>query len=394
MEETFLDYNASAPIPDIVLEEVNQLIQASSGNPSSLHQSGRNSRRLINLASDEIARFVDCDSSNIYFTSGATESNSWAIHSAIHRAKDLIEKKSLNRKVRILYSAIEHESIQSAIEYHLKYSQIEAKQIPITAAGQLDYKFLKTFLAEDPHWDLISVMAANNETGVIQPTRVVAELCEKYEIPFHVDAVQALGKLPISAKKWNTTYLTLSAHKVGGMKGTGVLIVQGLGKILTPLIHGKQQKSLRGGTENPVGVSVFGKICSLMSKSEYNPYPESLALMRADFESELKRKISDIVIHGEDAVRLCNTSYIGFKGTTDDGVLMNLDLEGISASSGAACTSGSIDPSLVLLAMGCDKDMARSSIRFSSGIKTTWKDYERVLTVLPEIVERVRKSSK
>ncbi len=377
----YLDYNASAPFPKGLSGELESLI-SQYGNPASLHSSGRSARRLINQATENAAAFLDIDAEFIYWTSGASEANSWAVHSAVEYAR------SKNLKPRLLISAIEHESVQLAAKFH-EACGAELKIIPVTKNGVIDLEWLKNLLATDANWSLISVMHANNETGVVQPVEQVVAAAKAHLIPTHVDCVQTLGKMPLSVRKIGATYTTFSAHKVGGLKGTGILAIQGTGKILTPLIHGKQQKSLRGGTENPVGVAAFGSV--LMQLKKTAGFATSLTMMRNDFEAKLKKLIPGTIIHGEGTSRLYNTTFVGFEGADGDGILMGLDLEGVCASSGSACTSGSIDPSTVLLAMECDKAIARSSVRFSSGPTTTWADYEQVLKVLVDIVARVRK---
>lgn len=379
----YLDHNASVPVPEQYLSELNRLTSIGFANPSSLHTAGRASRRLINDATESAAAFVDCDAEFIYWTSGASEANSWALHSAFETA---LYK---GRKPRFLISAVEHESVALAAKYY-QSKGAEIHIVPVGTDGVIDYDKLKALFETDSNWDLLSVMYANNESGVMQPIRDLVHLANKHSIPTHVDCVQALGKIPVSVKRLEATYTTFSGHKIGALKGVGFLAIHGKGRILWPLIHGKQQKSLRGGTENPVNVAFFGIIMDAIRKGELAIDYTEFSAMRNKFEEELVRLVPGAVIHGKAAKRLPNTTYVGFEGTDGDGVLVNLDLEGICASSGSACTSGSLDPSSVLLAMGCGKEMARSSVRFSSGRGTTWKDYEKVLEVLPDIVSRVR----
>ncbi len=387
MAAVYLDHNASAPVPEELFPEFEKLLKQGFANPSSLHEVGRRSRRLINEASECAAAFVDCDPENVYWTSGASESNSWALHSAVQAALE----KNPSRVPRLLISAIEHESVLLAAKAFAARSdsRVEVHAIPVDADGVIRVEALQARLARDGHWDLVSVIHANNETGVIQPVEDLVAAARARGVPAHVDCVQALGKIPISLKRLGANYATFSGHKVGSPKGVGFLAIQGEGKRLTALVHGKQQKGLRGGTENPVSVAMFGFILREMGKSGL-AYPRTLSTWRDGFEAKLREAIPGTVIHGKGAPRLSNTTYVGFEGVDGDGVLMNLDLEGVCASSGSACTSGSIDPSHVLLAMGCDKAMARSSVRFSSGRNTSWSDFERVLEVLPGIVRRVR----
>lgn len=405
MDFTYLDYNASAPLPYKLLAEVEKTIQCSSSNPSSLHKLGRQSRRLINDATEIIAKFIECDPQFIYWTSGATEANSWAIYSAVQYAKYLGKSE-----VKILISSLEHESTLMAAQALSAHYKITLDSIPALPNGEIDLNFLQQSLKQTSSqpYDLVSVMAVNNETGVIQPIEQVIQLCAQYGapaagvpsarlpstgLPFHIDCAQALGKVDLKINQLiqpnQIGYFTFSGHKLGALKGIGFLAVVGEGRLLWPIVHGKQQKQLRGGTENPLLVHILGKVIEALSNNEAG-FPEQLLQYRNQFEFELKRRIERLHIHGQDSKRIRNTSYIGFDGVDGDTILVNLDLEGICASSGSACTSGSIDPSHVLLAMGINKSMARSSIRLSSGFETTWSDYEKVLNVLPDIVRRVR----
>ncbi|MBI2606627.1 MAG: cysteine desulfurase [Deltaproteobacteria bacterium] len=387
MAAVYLDHNASAPVPEELFPESEKLLKQGFANPSSIHEAGRRSRRLISEAAEHAAAFVDCDPEDVYWTSGASESNSWALHSAVQSALE----KNPSRVPRLLISAIEHESVQLAAKALAARSDSRAElhSIPVDADGVIRVEALKTRLARDADWDLISVMHVNNETGVIQPIEDVVAAARSHGVPTHVDCVQTLGKIPISLKRLGANYATFSGHKIGAPKGVGFLAIQGEGKRLTALVHGKQQKGLRGGTENPVSVAMFGLVLSEMGKGRL-AYPKGLEAWRDEFEAKMRDAIPGAVIHGKRARRLPNTTYVGFEGIDGDGVLMNLDLEGVAASSGSACTSGSVDPSHVLLAMGCDKAMARSSVRFSSGRNTAWPDFEKVLEVLPGIVRRMR----
>jgi cysteine desulfurase len=385
LDVIYLDHNASAPVPPELIEGLAQLARSSEGNPSSLHARGRASRRLLNEAAETAARFVDCDSDFIFWTSGASEANSWALHSAVHHAR------YRGREIpRLIVSMIEHDSVLHAARALEASGAATIDWLRVDSQGQADLEQLRELLAAGP-CDLVSLQYANNETGVIQPVKEAAALAAAVEAPLHVDCVQALGKVPLKLRELGPViYATFSAHKLGALKGTGFLAVQGEGRLLFPLIHGKQQKQLRGGTENSLGAVALSRVLALAARGNAG-YPEKLAAMQADFEAELKRLIPGTRIHGDKAPRLRNTTYVGFEGIDGDGLLLNLDLEGICASSGAACTSGSVDPSHVLLAMGCDQAMARSSVRFSAGFGTTWGHYERVLAVLPDIVGRMRK---
>lgn len=383
----YLDYNATCPLPIEYYENVlKEILERGLANPSSLHKDGRRARALINKATESFARFIDADSDFIFWTSGATESNAWAIHSAINN----FEFKNPLKTPRLLISSIEHESVLLSAKWWEKKG-VKVDFIPVNQSGVISLDFVCEYLKNYAHeLALIAVMAANNETGVIQPVEEVCKVAKEFSVPTLVDCVQILGKAKFNLAKIKPTYSTFSAHKLGGFKGVGAMVVEGEGRLLWPMIHGKQQKSLRGGTENPVGVGLFGRILDDLNEGRIK-ISENIKLMRDEFEEKLEKEIEDLVIFGKHSPRLDNTSYVGFYGVEGDGVLVNLDLEGVAASSGAACSSGSVDPSHVLLAMGYDKKISRSAVRFSAGFTTKWEDYEKVLMILPKIVERCRR---
>lgn len=304
------------------------------------------------------------------------------MHSAAFRAKETAQE------LRFLVSAIEHESTLLAAKFLAQNLGAAIDYLPVLANGTVDLEALSNKLSSRKY-ALVSVMHANNETGVIQPINEVAALCAERQIPLHIDCVQTFLKIPFNIKNCGTQFLTFSGHKIGAPKGVGFVVVRGEGKLLYPLIHGKQQKSLRGGTENAFAVALVGKIIQAYSTRKIKGF-EHLRELHEKFEHALCKEIPGTVVHGRSALRLPNTSYVGFEGVEGDSLLMSLDLEGICASSGSACSSGSLDPSHVLTAMACSESLARSSVRFSSGPSTTWTDFERVLKVLPEIVARTR----
>ncbi len=382
MEAIYLDYNASAPFPKELTDLVFPLLNRSLGSPSSLHEAGRKSRRLINEATEHLASLLELPAEFIYWTSGASESNSWVFYSILRKAE--IE----GRQARFLISKIEHDSILLAA-HEAKKRGAMVDWIPCLPNGQIDLSAVPAKLGEVPRTDLAVLMHANNETGVIQPIEEFVKICKQFGTYTLVDCVQTLGKVGVSASKLGATYLSVSGHKLGAPKGVGALCVNEEGQLLFPMIFGKQQKSLRGGTENTLSVAIFGAILSGIRKAGAHEWNRN-AKMHEQFEARIQQAISGTVIHGSLSPRLPNTTYIGFRGIEGDSLILNLDLEGISASAGAACSSGSLDPSHVLMAMGCDKQLARSSVRFSSGPATVWQDFEAVLDVLPLIVSRMR----
>ncbi len=384
MAAIYLDHNASAPLPECVATEIPALLREVYGNPSSLHAPGRRARRLINDAQDELAAYLNCSHQQIFWTSCGSEGNSWAMASAVARAR----AEHPERAPRVLISAMEHDSVISSAE-DMKEHGVIVDIIPVTCAGLVDTVALAQLL-EQPA-DLVVVMHANNETGVIQPVAEISSLCQARGVLYLCDAVQTFGKIPLDLSTLGAAYITFSGHKIGAPKGVGFLVVTAKGRVLYPLIHGKQQKGLRGGTENTIGAAIVGRVVHALRKDDV-VWGAALGGMHRRFEAALKERIPGLIIHGEGVPRLPNTSFIGFEGVEGDGVLLNLDLQGVAASSGSACSSGSINPSSTLLAMGCDAKMARSSVRFSSGFTTSWEDFEKVIDVLPPIVERIRRT--
>jgi cysteine desulfurase len=379
VDTTYLDHNASSPLLTDRLGDVSHLFKLSQGNPSSLHAIGRAARRLINESAESLSTFVSCSSDEVFWTSGASESNSWILNSASQFAR------KNGRRPRLILSAIEHDSVRLAA----KGLEAEILELRVKASGEVDLDHLRELLSIDGPIDCVAVLHVNNETGVIQPIAEAATLCKEKGIFFHVDCVQSLGKEKIRFKELGLSSASFSGHKVGAPKGVGALVVaRDYQKSLFPLIHGLQQSTRRGGTENAFGVSSFGKILESELQGK-RIFPEQLLIWRNDFEAELKRRIPSAEIHGASAPRVSNTTFVGFEGLDGDSLLMKLDLEGICASAGSACTTGSLNPSHVLLAMGYNEAMARSSVRFSAGSTTTWKDYERVLDVLPRMVSEL-----
>ena len=381
----YLDHNASSPTPRPILEELVELFRQSTASPSSAHTLGRQSKRLINEATENIAKLLDTSPEGVYWTSGASEANSWILHSTMTLAR------SAGRKPRLILSSLEHDSVRAASQA-LSQQGVRVDWINATSHGTIDLDHLKKLLSTPDSIDLVSILHSNNETGVLQPLDKAITMCREKHIPVHVDCVQALGKHPLALRTLGATYTTFSGHKIGAPKGVGFVVIDRQESLkLAPLVYGKQQNEKRGGTQNTFGIVATARVLKFL-KDQTPLFTTRLSEMKRKFENELKNKVPGTIIHGESSERLCNTSFVGFEGIDGNGVLMNLDLEGICASSGSACSSGTLEPSHVLAAMGCAQSLARSSVRFSAGFETQWSDYERVLSVLPKIVERVRKA--
>jgi cysteine desulfurase len=348
----YLDYNATTPLRAEVAALMTEKM-CETGNASSVHSFGRNMRKDIETAREQIAKFVQCDPIDIVFTSGATEANNAVIFGAPVQ--------------RVLYSAIEHPSVIDAAIY-----RGNAFAIPVLPTGIVDLEALEKILVSENIPTLVSVMWVNNETGVIQPVAEIAAMAKKYGCLFHCDAVQAAGKLPLHMN--GIDYLTISAHKIGGPSGIGALIYNHETQLQKFIHGGGQERRRRAGTENTLGAIGFGLAAQLASKEQ-----NDFATWRDHCETEMQKATPHIEFVGRDAPRVANTIQVILPSVPAETQLMSLDLDGIAVSSGSACSSGSIKPSHVLLAMGVDPAKARCAIRVSMGHATTKEQLDRFL---------------
>ena len=344
--KSYLDHNASSPmLPQAI--EAWQRAAVVPGNPSSMHWAGREARRLLDDARDVIAGHLEVESSAVVFTSGGTEANNLCLAGVL-----------AGNRGKVVISAIEHPSVLNTAKALCAYNQCELVLVAADAQGMIDAD--KMCAAIDADTVLVSLMLANNETGVIQPVAAVGAYCRQLGIPFHVDAVQGLGKLTVTPEALRADFLTASGHKIGGSKGTGVL-VQRRGARLAGWMHGGgQERRRRSGTENIAGAASFA------AALQYCDFSGCQAV-RDYFESLLMAQMPDVVIHGQQAPRLGNTSCFSVPGMDGETLLMQLDLAGFAVASGSACSSGKREPSHVLRAMGVSETLARASLRVSFG---------------------------
>ena len=337
----YMDYNASAPIEEKVFNIMKDA-QYCTGNPSSIHTSGRKAKAFIEDARDNIANLVDCNSQDVIFTSGATEANTMLSNFATN--------------FKMIISSIEHPSILNQFDNPYIISTNRDGMVSVSNLEEL-------LLSIENKNKIVSVMAVNNETGVIQPIEEVAQLCKKYDALLHVDAVQAIGRIPISMKKLNIDLLTISSHKVGGPKGAGCLVIkESIKNKVKPLIKGGgQERGYRAGTEAVAQIAGFGKAIELASNMKINDTKDS----RNNLEKYLKDHIDNIFIICENSNRVSNTSALSIRGMSAKNIVIALDLEGFEVSSGSACSSGKVSDSHVLIAMGLDKSIVEGAIRIS-----------------------------
>jgi cysteine desulfurase len=359
----YLDYNATAPLRDAALAAMTASLRQP-GNPSSVHRFGRQARRLLEEARDAVARSVGASPAGVIFTSGGTEANNLALGAFPGR--------------RRLASAVEHPSVLKAGVERI---------VAVDRDGVIDLAALEAELAADSQPALVSVMLANNETGVIQPVAAVADLAHRYGALVHCDAVQALGKQQIEIRGLGLDLVSLSAHKIGGPAGVGALVLADPDREVAPLLRGGgQEKSRRAGTENLSGICGFA--AALADLGDIAAEAARLAALRDRLERACRSALPSLVIFGERAARLPNGSCLALPGISAQTLLMALDLEEIAVSAGSACSSGKLAPSPVLLAMG-EEALAGSAIRVSLGWATTESEIEDFIARFPVVAGRL-----
>ena len=354
----YLDYNATAPIKPQVVDAVAEALMLA-GNPSSVHGFGRDVRKRIEDAREQIAALVDCAPAELVFTAGGTEANNTALRGAGRRA--------------LIVSAIEHPAVLRTGEACAE----ELVVLPVDGSGALDMDALDAALGSHGAQALVSVMLANNETGVIQPVAEIATRAHEKGALVHCDAVQAPGRIPVSFAGLGVDMMSLAAHKFAGPKGIGALVVRA-GLDIAPLIHGGgQERGLRGGTENAAGIVGFGTAAALALGDLERA--SAIAALRDRLEARLRETEPAVVIFSERAERLPNTSCVTMPGVQSETQVMGLDLAGVAVSAGSACSSGKVEPSHVLRALGVSDDVGGCAIRVSTGWATTEDEIDRFL---------------
>lgn len=378
----YLDHAATTPVrPEVLEAMLPYLTDQAFGNPSSAHRFGRAARAGIEQARREVARAVGAEPNQVVFTSGGTEADNLSIVGAALAARDR------GGAMRVVVSAIEHKAVLAAAHAVRRLGGSEVV-LPVDSRGSIALDALDAALAELPA--VVSVMWVNNEVGSVQPVREIAQRCEAAGITFHTDAVQAFGKIPVSMADLPCTLLTLSGHKIGAPKGIGALIVRNR-KAVEAIIHGGgQQYGLRPGTENVAGAVALGRAARLASE-EQPAEARRLAELRDLLATRLLEAVPDLVVNARDAERAPHVLNVSVPGADSEALLMHLDLAGVAASSGSACSTGAVEPSHVLVAMGVERELALGAIRFSLGHQSSAGDVERVAEVMPGVVAKVRK---
>ncbi|MGI6423579.1 MAG: cysteine desulfurase NifS [Candidatus Dojkabacteria bacterium] len=380
-QNIYLDNAATTRLNPLVLDEMIPYLKDMYGNASSIYSIGKQSRAAIEKARERVAKAIGVQPSEIFFTSGGTESDNWAIKGTAFANR--------SRGNHIITTSIEHHALLHTCKY-LEKEGFEITYLPVNRNGIINIKDLKKAIKSTTI--LISIMFANNEIGTIQPIEEIGKIAKEKNIYFHTDAVQAIGQIPIDVKRLNIDMLSLSAHKFGGPKGVGALFINN-GVNISSLLHGgAQERNRRAGTENVAGIVGLGKAIEIATKDISKRNKKLIKLRDMTIDGLLKR-IPDMQVNGDLEKRLPNNVNVCFKYIEGESILLMLDMKGISASSGSACTSGSLEPSHVLLAIGIPHEIAHGSLRLTFSEENTKQDVEYLLEVLPPIVQKLRDMS-
>lgn len=385
----YLDHAATTPMVPAAVEAMTaRMLEV--GNPSSLHASGRQARRVVEESRETIAQAVGCRPGEVVFTSGGTEADNLAVKGVFWARRDADP-----RRTRVLTTAIEHHAVLDTVHWLEEHESAEVELLPVDSHGVLDLDALRDSVERDPaSVAVVSVMWANNEVGTLQPLEEVAAIAGPHGIPVHTDAVQAVGQVPVDFARTGVDALTLTGHKLGGPCGVGALVVRReLG--VTPIVHGGgQERDIRSGTLDVPAIAGFAAAVELAVKNQAE-HAARVSALRDDLVRRVVEQVPDAHLHGAplDGAgpgRLPGNAHLGFPGCEGDSLLMLLDARGIECSTGSACSAGVPQASHVLLAMGCDEESARHSLRFSLGHTSTAADVDAVVEAIAPVVERAR----
>lgn len=378
MRRVYMDNNASTPVLPQVLDAMRPYFAEQFGNASSIHQYGQQARAAVERARESVAELIAARAAEIVFTSGGTEADNLAIFGVAEPGDHIIT------------STIEHHAVLNSCR-ELEKRGCELTLVPVDSRGVVDADDVRRALRPDTK--LITIMMANNETGVLQPVEEIGAIAAEADVYFHTDAVQAAGKAPINVKAVGCDLLSISGHKMHAPQGTGALYVR-RGTLLRPLLYGgSHERSRRAGTENLPGIVGFGKAAEIARHSLAGGDAEKFAAMRDRIENMVLREIEAVGVNGGGAARVPTTTNIHFDFIEGEALVIALDLKGLAVSTGAACSSGALEPSHVLSAMGLPPEQARASLRFSLAKQNTPEDVDFALSILPETVARLRELS-
>ena len=378
MHRIYLDNNATTPLLPDVFEAMRPYFGEQFGNASSIHHHGQQTRAAVEDARESVAALLGCGAAEIVFTSGGTEADNLAIAGLIAAGDHVIT------------SSIEHHAVLLSCR-HLEEIGAEVTVLPVDGRSVIDPSDVGRALR--PNTKLISVMMANNETGVLQPVEEIGAIAAEAGVYFHTDAVQAFGKVAIDVKRIGCQALSISGHKIHAPQGVGALYVQKGTKIHPLFYGGRHERSLRAGTENVAGIVGMGKAAQLAKQGLDRGDDKKMAAMRDRLQQGILAQVEEAGVNGSGVMRVPNTANIHFDRIDGEALVIALDLKGLAVSTGAACSSGAIEPSHVLLAMGLRRDQARASIRFSLGRQTTNEDIDFALALVAETVARLRELS-
>ena len=378
MRRVYLDNNATTPVLPEVLEAMRPYFGEHFGNASSIHHHGQETRAAVERARESVAKLLGCRPAEVVFTSGGTEADNLAIFGLV-RSGD-----------HVITSTIEHHAVLNSCK-HLQENGVEVTYVPVDDRGLVDPDEVRHALR--PNTKLVTIMMANNETGVLQPAEEVGKICAEADVYLHTDAVQAASKIPLKVDKIGCDLLSISGHKMHAPQGVGALYVR-KGTKLDPMLYGgSHERSRRAGTENVPGIVGLGKAAELAMKALERREDQELAASRDRLEKTILQAVDSAGVNGAGARRVPNTTNIYFDYIEGEALVIALDLKGLSVSTGAACSSGAIEPSHVLTAMGLRPDRARASIRFSLGKQNTAEDVDFAIQLVPAAVERLRELS-
>jgi cysteine desulfurase len=378
MRRVYLDNNATTPVLPEVFEAMRPFYLEEFGNASSIHQYGQHARAAVEKARGSVAALLNARPAEIVFTSGGTEADNLGIFGLVQRGDHVIT------------STIEHSAVMNTCK-RLEQMGCEVTFVPVNGRGEIDPADVRNALR--PNTRLISIMMANNETGVVQPVEEIGKIAQEADVFFHTDAVQAAGKVAIDVLKIGCDALSISGHKIHAPQGTGALYVK-KGTLIQPQIYGgSHERQRRAGTENLPGIVGLGKAAEISKHWLERGSPAEMAEMRDRLQDAVLNAMEGVGVNGQGALRVPNTTNLWFDHIEGEALVIALDLKGLAVSSGAACSSGAIEPSHVLLAMGLPHQRARASIRVSLGKQTTQEDIDFAIKVIPETVGRLREIS-
>jgi len=384
MRKVYIDYNATTPLRQEVKQTIIDDLEIY-GNASSMHESGRLARSRVEQARSAVKELIGAKDGTVIFTSGGSESN----NTVFQTMRRLIEENKAAGRNEFLTTAIEHPCVMNSA-LSLKNAGFKVNILPVDEYGKLKLNELEKALNDKTLF--VSVMAANNEIGTVQDIKEISNLVKKSGAFFHVDAVQAVGKIALNAESLGVDYLTVSSHKIYGPKGIGALYAKKGAPLYPIILGGHQENGFRAGTYNNIGILGFGKAAQLAA-NEIEKYGREITPLRDKLRKGLQKEIPNIKINGHPADVLPNTLNISFPGAEGEAILLSMDMQGIEASTGSACASGSLEPSHVLMATGLGHEFAHGSIRFSLGWGITESDIDYIIEVLPPIIARLRAMS-